>query len=81
MVIFEFVNCVVLLSLAIAIICVTYGMFYEFENGLYYDELIRVMPEYQYDDKFGFIVCAWTPLHILFFAMIPLMEYTALYQP
>ena len=65
--------------MAIAIISVTYGNYYEFENGLYYDELIRVMPEYEYDDQFGFIVCAWTPLHIFFIVMIPLIEYTAIY--
>lgn len=65
--------------MAIAIISVTYGNYYEFENGLYYDELIRVMPEYEYDDYFGFIVCAWTPLHIFFIVMIPLIEYTAIY--
>lgn len=39
------------------------------------------MPEYEYDDNFGFIVCAYTPFHIFFILMIPLMEYTAIYQP
>ena len=72
-------NYVVMFNLVIAIIFVIYKIYYQCENGLFYNELIRVMPEYEYDDCFGFIVCAWTPLHILFIFMIPLMEYSAIY--
>jgi hypothetical protein len=68
-----------MLNLVIAIITVVYGKYYECENGLYYDELIKVMPEYEYDDQYGFIVCAWTPLHAFFIVMIPIIEYTAIY--
>ena len=35
-----------MLNLVIAIICVIYSIYYKCENGLYYDELIKVMPEY-----------------------------------
>jgi hypothetical protein len=39
------------------------------------------MPEFEYDDEYGFIVCAWTPLHAFFILMIPFIEYTAIRHP
>ena len=70
-----------LMQLGIAIISVTYSNYYKCENGLFYDELIKVMPEFEYDNEYGFIVCAWTPLHALFILMIPFIEYTAIWHP
>ena len=69
------------MQLGIAIISVTYSNYYKCENGLFYDDLIKVMPEFEYDDEYGFIVCAWTPLHAFFILMIPFIEYTAIRHP
>ena len=79
MIIYMIVNYVLMLQLAVSILTVTYRKYYEYENGLYYNELITVMPQFQYDDKFGCISCVWTPMHIVFPFLIPIIEYVDIF--
>ena len=37
------------------------------------------MPQFQYDDKFGCISCVWTPMHIVFPILLPIIEYVDIF--
>ena len=51
-----------MLNLVIAILGTVYANLYALSNGLLYDELIEMMPEMDWDDQFGCIVCVQLPL-------------------
>jgi hypothetical protein len=51
-----------MLNLVIAILGTVYGNLEALSNGLLFDELIEVMPEMDWDDQYGCIVCIQLPL-------------------
>jgi hypothetical protein len=51
-----------MLNLVIAILGTVYANLDALSNGLLYDELIEVMPEMDWDNQFGCIVCVQLPL-------------------
>lgn len=53
----------------------TYNIYSNYENGLFYNELLNILAEYEYDNKFGFISCSYTPIYIFFPILIPVFEY------
>ena len=62
-----------MLNLLIAILGNIYGGFQNIKNGLFYDQLIEVIPENEWSDYFGIFACnyvpflVFTPVQILFF--------------
>ena len=57
-IVFLLINVVILLNLVIAILGNTYGMYEPIQNGLFYNVLIHVFPLYDWDNEYGYIVCA-----------------------
>jgi hypothetical protein len=55
--IFCLANQILMLNLVIAILGTVYANLNALSNGLLYDELIEVMPEMDWNDQFGSIVC------------------------
>ena len=66
-------------NLAISILTVTYEIYSHLENGLFYNELLNILAEYEYDNKFGFLSCSYTPIYIFFPIIIPVFEYYDLF--
>jgi len=61
--------------MAVSILEVGFRILSKIENGLFYNELINILAEYEYDDRFGFVSCSYTPIHIFFPVIIPVFEY------
>ena len=58
MCIFLIINMVFMLNLVIAILTNTFAYLDEMKNGLYYNVLINQFPLFEFDNKYGAIVCA-----------------------
>jgi hypothetical protein len=57
----------------IAILGTVYSSLTPLENGLYFDELIEVLPEMEWNEHFGCIVCVQTPLQWLYIIILPVL--------
>jgi len=57
-IIYILLNVVILLNFIIAILANTYAVYQEIAKGLFYNMLIATFPIYQWDEVYGFIVCA-----------------------
>lgn len=58
-----------MLNFVIAIMSDTFANYNQYCQGLYFQELIRKFPEYEWDDKHGWIACAYPPFN----AAVPLL--------
>ena len=61
----------VIMNLLIAIMSDTYAKFNDLRTGLYFRGMIRAIPGYKYDSRYGCLVTAVPPLNILLLPLIP----------
>ena len=71
--IFCLANQILMLNLVIAILGTVYANLNALSNGLLYDELIEVMPEMDWHDQFGSIVCIQLPLQWFYIIILPVL--------
>ena len=71
--IFCLANQILMLNLVIAILGTVYANLNALSNGLLYDELIEVMPEMDWNDQFGSIVCVQLPLQWFYIIILPVL--------
>jgi len=71
--IFCLANQILMLNLVIAILGTVYANLNALSNGLLYDELIEVMPEMDWHDQFGSIVCVQLPLQWFYIIILPVL--------
>jgi hypothetical protein len=71
--IFCLANQILMLNLVIAILGTVYANLNALSNGLLYDELIEVMPEMDWHDQFGSIVCVQRPLQWFYIIILPVL--------
>ena len=57
-IIFLFVNLVLMLNFVIAIMSDTYSILSNLKEGLYYNELIKIFPTLDWDQRYGCLACA-----------------------
>ena len=63
-----------MLNLVIAILGTVYANLNALSNGLLFDELIEVMPEMDWHDQFGCIVCVQLPLQWFYIIILPILQ-------
>jgi uncharacterized membrane protein len=71
--IFLFVNVVIMLNFIIAILASTYERYESNSHGYYYTMILGIIPTMEYNESYGAIVCATQPLDlILLFICLPM---------
>lgn len=60
--VFLFLNIVIMLNFIIAILVATFQRYEEKSNGYYYQMILSIIPSMEYSEKYGAIVCATQPL-------------------
>ena len=71
MCLFLLINIVFMLNLVVAIMSNAFAYLDEVKNGLYYNVLINQFPVFEWDERYGAIVCAQSPFNILLPLMVP----------
>jgi len=74
---FLLINLVLMLNFVIAILTNTFAELDTVKTGLFYQQLINIFPVYDWDDKYGYILCAQSPLNVFLPLMVP---WTVLYS-
>ena len=72
------VHSVLFLNFVIAILSSTFASYEDKSTGLYYEVLVALFPKMDYDEDYGYIVCAQLPFSILIlpFQWIPFLPLT-----
>ena len=71
--VFLFVNVVIMLNFIVAILASTYERYESNSHGYYYTMILGIIPTMEYHESYGAIVCATQPLDlILLFICLPM---------
>ena len=65
------VNLLLLMNLMIALMSDTYATLSEFKKSLYFTNIIKAMPHYQYDPTYACLITICPPFNILVFMFVP----------
>ena len=79
-VVFLIINMVLIINFIIAILTDTYKNFIQYSEGLYCNELINAFPCCDFDETYGFMVCAIPPFNVIIPAVMPIVAYTQKYN-
>lgn len=71
MIIFLFINLILLLNMVIAMMSDTYALMTEISRGVYNDAVLTVMPQLKMNKYYGGIIAPIVPLNLLVFAVMP----------
>jgi hypothetical protein len=72
LVLYSVFNIVIILNLVIAILASTYNQYNQYKRGLFYDTLVRAVPIYQSDKRYGSVMCAYLPFNAVMLVIAPL---------
>jgi hypothetical protein len=62
---FLILNAVIIVNLVIAILSTTYEEFVQYKRGLYYDNIVAIIPRFKNNKYYGSMTCALGPFAIV----------------